>query len=102
MTQMMVSADRLKPFEVPRRESAHDQFLDAAQDAGICLRMMRQAAKLKIEVLAERLGISAADLKKAEKGQLVERSNDGRLIDFPAALLIRVARLTNQKSIPLP
>ena len=27
----MVSADRLKPFDVSRRKSAHDQFLDAAQ-----------------------------------------------------------------------
>jgi DNA-binding transcriptional regulator YiaG len=98
----MVSADRLKPFEVRRRESAHNQFLDAAQDAGICLEMMRQAAKLKIEVLAERLGMSPDDLQKAEKGQLVEHSGDGRLIDFPAALLIRVARLTGRKSIPLP
>jgi hypothetical protein len=101
MTEM-VSADRLKPFDVSRRKSAHDQFLDAAQDAGICLKMMRKAAKLRVEVLAERLGMPPEDLKKAEKGQLVERGCDGRLIDFPAALLIRVARLTDQKSIPLP
>jgi ribosome-binding protein aMBF1 (putative translation factor) len=101
---MIVGADRLKPFrpESRRREAEHDELLDAAQDAGICLRMMRKAAKLEVKDLAERLGMRPEDLRKAEKGQLVERGSDGRLIDFPAALLIRVARLTDQKSILLP
>jgi hypothetical protein len=121
---MTVSADRLKPFNPkirplaagrtdsgPEREPENAEIpalrtlgllLDAAQDAGIALRMLRDAAKMEIGDLAERLGMRLEDLEKAERGQLVERSRDGRLIDFSAALLVRVARVTKQESIPLP
>jgi predicted transcriptional regulator len=63
---------------------------------------MRKQAKVSVGHLAEQLGMPVDDIKKAERGQLVERSEDGRLIDFSASLLVRVARLLDAKSIPLP
>jgi hypothetical protein len=98
---MAISSLRLKPFPEDLRRQ-RKPALDAAQDAGTSLRMMREAREWKIEDLAPRLGISADELRMAEDGQLVERATDGRLIDFPAALLIFAARIMHWEYIPLP
>lgn len=98
-----ITDDRLKPFKPQdlRRDGDRDIY-DAAQDAGVALKRMRKAAGYRLGTLADLLGLPTADLKKAEAGQLVVRGEDGRLIDCAPLLLIRVARLTKQKSIPLP
>jgi hypothetical protein len=98
---MAISADRLRPFPDDLRRPRRP-LLDAAMQAGICLRMMRESREWKIEDLAPRVGISVDELTMAENGQLVERTSDGRLVDFPAALLIRAARVMGLTSIPLP
>jgi len=64
--------------------------------------MMREAKDLKHEDLAPQLGITADELRMAENGQFVERASDGRLIDFPAALLILAAPVIGLTSIQLP
>jgi DNA-binding transcriptional regulator YiaG len=105
---MMLESGRLKPFDpnaLRRKNQPHAEnprLLEAAQDAGLALKMMRKAAKLTVGHLADMLGMPTEDLKKAEAGQLVERSHDGRVIDAPGALLVLVARLTDHKFIPLP
>jgi hypothetical protein len=98
---MAVTSIRLKPFPEDLRRP-RKPALDAAQDAGTCLRMMRETREWKIEDLAQRLGMSVDELRMAENGQLVERASDGRLIDFPAALLILAARIMKCEYIPLP
>jgi hypothetical protein len=99
-----IGADRLKSFSPAdlRRSDSDRERYDAAQDAGIALKRMRKSAGYRLGTLADLLGMPTEDLKKAEAGQLVGDGKDGRLIDFPAALLVRVARLTKQKHIPLP
>jgi hypothetical protein len=104
---MILDSDRLKAFEPKARAktagaSDDPRVIEAAQDAGIAMKMMRKARKLRLGVLAEQIGMRAEDLRRAEAGQLVERSEDGRLIDCPGALLVLVARLTDHKFIPLP
>jgi hypothetical protein len=99
----MIAANRLKPFKLhPRLEAGDPELIAAAQDAGLALTMMRKEAGMELGELADALGMATDELEMAERGQLVERSHDGRLIDFSAALLVRVARLTKQKAIPLP
>jgi hypothetical protein len=64
--------------------------------------MMREAQDWQPEQLASRLGLTVDELKMAENGQFVERAVDGRLIDFPAALLILAARVIGLTNIQLP
>jgi hypothetical protein len=98
---MAISSDRLKPFPDDLRRQ-RTPILDAAQEAGTCLRMMQEAREWKKEALAPKLGISVDELTLAENGQFVERTSDGRLIDFPAALLVLAARIIGVDKIPLP
>lgn len=102
---MTLKPDRLQPFE-PRRQRTQnemdDGWLEAAQDAGIALKTMRKAAGLTVPRLADLIGMSVEDLKRAEAGQLVKPGKDGELLDVLGALLVFVARVTDQDAIPLP
>lgn len=98
---------RLKPLSPEHLRRNAPQALantfDAAQDAAVSLRMMRERTKLTIEALAAVLDITAQRLVKAETGQLTRRAEGGSLYnEMPAALLTHVARATGQKAIPLP
>jgi ribosome-binding protein aMBF1 (putative translation factor) len=89
---MTLQTERLKAFQPKHRTKSADpsedqRMLEAAQDVGVAMKMMREARKISIEYLAEKIGMSAETLKRAEAGQLVERTEDGRLIDCPGALL---------------
>lgn len=102
----MTDITRYIPFtmdDLPMADDADDRaVLDAAQDAGIALKMMREEADWSLEKLADVLSLSKDYLGSAEAGQLVEITADGRFIDMSSTLLVRVARATGHKSIPLP
>ena len=103
---MTIEMEKLKPF-APRRRGTNQEpddprLLEAAQDAGVSLKIMRKAVGWSLRQLSAESGLPYELLRLAESGQLVERTEDGRLIDAPAAILVLVARVTRHESIPLP